>query len=97
MYTVKESIFEARSFQTVSRTLGLFESRDAAQKEVERLVLYELAMLNNRPNMTIDEVDCEGNEFRAELDHPHHAAVLWMFVDEEDYYPIKFYDIEEAL
>ena len=96
MYTVKEKIFETRSFQTVSKTLGIFESRDTAQKEVERVVLCELAMLNNKPDMTIDEIDCEQNEFRAELNHANHAAVMWMFINEEDYYPIKFYDIEET-
>lgn len=97
MYTVTEKTFEARSFQTVSKTLGLFDSRDVAQKEVERIVLCELAMLNNEPNMTIDEIDCEQNEFRAALNHKNHAAVVWMFVNEEEYYPIKFYDIEEAM
>jgi hypothetical protein len=97
MYAVKENTFEARSFQTVSKTLGLFDSRDVAQKEVKRVVLRELAMLNNEPNMTIDEIDCEQNEFRAVLNHENHAAVMWMFVNEKEYYPIKYYNVEEVV
>ena len=95
MYIVKEKVFEARSFQTTSKALGSFESRDAAQKEVERIILQELSTLNNKPDMTIDEIDCEQNEFSAVLNHANHAAVVWLFVNEEEYYPIKFYDIEE--
>lgn len=100
-YVIRESTFENRSLNVVNKTFGEFATYKEAHEEVKRLVLSELAVLNDDQNMTIRDIDNPAYEFRGSMRHKFHTAVLWRFGSSfnlyEDYHPIKFYDIEEVL
>ena len=101
MYLIKEKCFKERSFETKCKIVGKFDDYSKAHEEIKRLVLAELIELNNDKSINIENIDRYGLDFRAQIDRQYHTAVMWKFdygscPEDDIYYPIKFYDIEEV-
>lgn len=72
-----------------------FKTYDKAYAAVQQCVLEELQFLNEDEGLTLDDVESDKYNYRADFDGD--AGAIVRFWDGDDYMPITIYDIEEEI